>query len=327
MKEPTYRQALSHGWEIAKKYKLLWLFGFFATFLGQMGLLDFVVNVFLAMDSQNLGYSLFLDFPALTRTLALGLGEIGLGISGWAWFVWLAVFFLGVKILFIFISVTSQAALVHGIGQSMGRSKKVNTSKAWHAGTGHFWRVFFINVARRIAIIAMALVVGFAAYQVALSATALSTVLFAILMVLGLFIGMMLSFLLVYAIGYVVIEEQSFGEAIVSAWHLFDKHPLVSLEVGAIMLLANVVAGAIALLAVAIFLGFMALVWVITLMTGISLLWMVGFFIGMALLVLFLALLGTMLTVYTTSVWTYLFVKMHKKGVKSRILHALAVAK
>lgn len=323
MKEPTYRQALSHGWEIAKDHKLLWLFGFFATFLGQMGLLDFFVNVLLAADGRALGYSLFLDFPQLTQTLRVGLSSLSFGVAGWAWFFWLVVFFAAVKLFLIFISVTSQAALVHGVGQSMGRAKRktINPDKAWHAGTGHFWRVFFINLLRRLAIVLLAVLVGMSAVNVAVAATVGSKVLFAAVFFVALALGMILSFLLVYAVGYVVLEEYSFGQSIAAAWNLFKNHALVSLEVGLILMVVNIVAGLVALLAGAVFLGHMAVFWVLTLFSGINMVWFIGFFLGMAALVLFIAALGTMLTVFTTSVWTYLFAKMHKRGIKSRLHH------
>lgn len=326
IKEPTYKEALSHGWEIARKHKLLWIFGFFATFLGQMGILDLLVNVFLSIDRGVVAYAAWYDLPALFNTLKIAAAQLPLGVTGWAWVVWLGAFFLGIKILAIFISVTSQAALVHGVHQSMKRSrskKPIDTDKAWHAGTGHFWPVFAINVVRRLSIVLIALLLGLVAIAFAQTAFVGSGLLFFVFFCLALFIGMALSFLAIFAVGYVVLEEQSFVQAMKSSWDLFHRHMVVSLEVGLLLLLLNVIGTLFAAVAVMLFVAQMSVFWALTLYFQSALVWSIGYVLGAFILLVLFAAIGTILTVYTTSVWTYLFVKMHKKGLKSRVLHGI----
>lgn len=329
MREPTYRQAFSHGWEIARKHKLLWIFGFFATFLGQMGLLDFIVKSFLAVGRQGLGYTEFLNFPAVMSTFFESLGQLRFGLSGWAWMVWLGAFFIGLKILLIFVSVVSQGALVAGVGQTLNilKRKDINTGKAWHEGVGHFWRIFCLNVIKRVAVMCMALVVGFSAFNMAATPSSLNKAVFIVLIILAALVGMILSFLIVYAVAYVVLEQHRFGQSLKSAWQLFIKHALVSLEVGILLIGLNVAAGFVALIGGLLFMGHMAIMWALTMVTGISLIWSTGFVIGVVALVLFVVLIGTLLTVFTTSVWTYLFAKMHKEGIGSRIVHLFSFLK
>ena len=323
-KEPTYKQALSHGLTIAKKHKLLWLFGFFATLLGQMGILDLIVNVFVSVDQGVVAYAAWFDFPALLQTLGLALSQLPVGVTGWAWLVWLLVFFVGVKLLLIFISVVSQSALIQGVAQSMKKgNKQIDVSRAWHTGVGHFWPVFFINVLRRFAIVIMAMIIGVAAVAYAQAQFVGAGVIFFIVFILALLVGMALSFLAIYAVGYVVLEEQTFSQAIANSWNLFRKHTLVSLEVGLVLLIVNLIGSLFAAVAVLLFVAQMAIFWGLALILQSSLVWAIGYLLGFLVLLIAIVLIGTLLTVYTTTVWTYLFVKMHKKGLKSRVLHGL----
>ena len=169
--------------------------------------------------------------------------------------------------------------------------------------------------------------VGFALYNVIQGGGNMHVALFIVLFVLAMVVGMVLSFLVIYAAGYVVIEEYPFKDAVVAAWHLFMDHWLVSLEVSVLLLIANIIVGGLAALGLVLFVGEMAVVWAGTLLIGSDLVQQIGFFFGTALIVVYWAFLGSSLMVFTTSVWMHLFMKMHKTGVKSRVLHFLGVRK
>lgn len=328
MKEPTYRQALQHGWHLAKDHKLLWLFGLFASFLGQMGLLDLVVHLKMTDNHHSL-------YPALSHLgenwafLVDWVSNAGLPAATLLWIFWIALFIGGAWLMLVFASVCSQGALIHGVAQfvkSRKKNKQVDVDKAWHAGTGHFWKLLGLNILKKLAIMVPVLVVGLASMNVGVSNGApADTALFILSLVFALVVGSLLSLMVVYAAGYIVIEDMNIHDALEAAWKLFRDHWLVSLEVAAILLLVNVVASAIAMLAMALFIGEMAIIWAGAVIFGSGLFWSIGLAFSSLLLVLFLVLIGTMLTVLTTSVWTYLFMIMHKRGIKSRVLHALKI--
>lgn len=325
MKEPTYRQAVSHGWHIATRHPLLWIFGFFAAFLGQLGLMDFVVQMSLAQQ-QFAWYPLLFQWTDYLRGIIDAM--IGYGFSGSQilWGIWMLIFALGVVAFLAFISVSSQGALIHGIAQSIGvrKRKQINVAKAWHAGTGHFWRLFALAAIKKLAIGGLALLLGFSLYNAVIAGqhTGELTIYFLLYLVVSA-IGVIVSLLTVYAAGYVVIEEYSFWDALHEAWYLFREHWLVSLEIGAMVLLANIVAHAVVLMLGVFILIEMAILWAIALAAGSALMWMLMMLLGGFVLVIGMAFVGTLLSVFTTSMWTYLFMKMHHKGVKSRILHVL----
>ena len=63
--------------------------------------------------------------------------------------------------------------------------------------------------------------------------------------------------------------------------------------------------------------------WFVALLTANANLWTAGLIAGAFFFVLFVIFVGSVFTVFTTAVWTYLFMAMHHVGVKSRILHWL----
>jgi len=321
MKEPLYRQALSHSWALAWQHKLLWVFGLFAAFLGQMGLMDLLSKV--GSAATNFGFfPYWLTLPRVARESA-AVSSFTLSYDIWVWFVWLLVVLLGLGLLLIFVSVVSQGALIRAAANSAKHKKLPDVGEAWQAGTKHFWRLFFINLLKKAIFVLLALFVGWATVAVILEASVLEIGIFLLLFILATLVGMVVSFLAVYAAAYVIVEEYSFGKALSAAWHLFTSHWLVSFEVGLVVLVLNVVLAAITVFGFLVFFFPTLLMWFVAALIGSAALWLAGVVVGLVLFLLFILCIGAIFSVFTTSVWTYLFMKMHHEGVKSRILHLL----
>ncbi|MBT4120439.1 MAG: hypothetical protein HOA57_01550 [Candidatus Magasanikbacteria bacterium] len=320
MKTPLYREALSHSWQFAKEHKILWVFGLFSVFLGQMGILELLSKVGMSASGRpiHLVWSSWFTFG---KELLSGTAQMKLPLDGWLWFVSLMVVLVGFGLLLIFVSVVSQGALIKAAAVSVKHKKLPNAGEEWHVGVEHFWRMFFINLIKKVAYCLMALPVGYVAWKLMFSNGVGLSLLFLLVFVIAAFVGMVISFLAIYAAGYVVVEEYSFGEAWAAAWKLFTGHWLVSFEVGLITLLMNLV------LALAVLFGMMILFlptlisWAIVNVTGSLSLWFVGLMVGVGLNALFIMLVASVFSVFIISTWTYLFMKMHKTGVKSRVMH------
>lgn len=320
MKEPLYRQAIQQSWKLAWQHKILWIFGLFAALIGQLGVMDLLSKVGMAANNNPM-YNWGLTSWSYFKFLFTGGWHMGLSPDGWVWYVCLLLIILGFTAFFIFTAVVSQGALIR-VSANFAKHKKLpDESEAWHAGVRHFWRLFFINAIRKVLFCLLALLVSWFTVKLLFTISAGSALLFLILFVVSAFVGIILSFLTIYASAYVVVEEYKIIEAIVSAWKLFTSHFIVSLEVALIVVLLNIV------LAVVVLLGFMVtflptlVSWVIASKTfNISLLF-AGMMFGTAISTLFIVFVASVFTVFNTSVWTYLFVKMHHEGIKSRILH------
>lgn len=320
MKTPLYRQALAHSWQLSKKHKLLWVYGLFATFLGQMGLFELIGKVGVASSDYAL-HPKWLVFPKFCKYIASGFRAEYIPVEGWIWMVWLGVILLGLLAFFVFMAVLSQGALIHSAAKSTKSKKLPDVGEAWHVGVSHFWRLFTLNLIKKLIMVILAVVVGFGTLNFVVTESGWSLVLFLLVFLLVVLIGMILSFLVIYAAGYVVVEEYSLGRAVASAWKLFVDHWLVSIEVGLIILFMNVVLSFVVLFAFMIIFFPTILAWLIASLTFSYWLYFVGLALGMVLFTLFIILAGSLFTVYTTSVWTYLFMKMHKHGIHSRIMH------
>lgn len=322
MKEPTYRQALIHAWNIVWEHKILWIFGLFAAFLGQMGLIDFVSKALLA-ENEMIRTSLLFRIGDIWTNRALLFSNIHLGIDGWVWFVWLLLL-LGFLIVGLCIVVhIAYGALIHSVAQYFLGKKEIKIHVAWHKGVAHFWKLLGLQIVKRLVLAIFITFIGLSIYSFSLHE--ISSWLFTIFLLIGLTGGMVLSFLSTYAAGYIMIEEQSLGRSLVSSWKLFWRHKLVSLEVGTVLLLTNIFIACLTATAVLFFIFEMKIVWALTLMTGSSVVASVGSTTNLLLLVGVVAFLGSLFSVFTTSAWTYLFMKMHSEGISSRILHLLHV--
>jgi hypothetical protein len=323
MHEPLYRQALRHSWQLAWQHKFLWIFGLFAALLGQMGLLDLLSKVWLASSDYTL-YPHWLAWPKLFQFASLNSTGFNISADNLVWLVYLLLVVLGAGLFLIFTSVVSQGAIIKAAAHSAKtRFFFPSISQAWSSGVKHFWRLLLLNVLRKLIMVILAVVVGYGSLNFVISEGLGSALLFLGIFILAAAVGAVVSFLLIYAGSYIVVEDYRLVEALSGAWKLFTDHWLVSIEVGLTVLLLNVG------LAVAVIFGFLflffptLLIWAIAVWYANYTLWLLGAGFGITLFLLFVFLAGSVFSVYTTSVWTYLFVKMHKVGVKSRIIHWL----
>lgn len=322
MKEPTYRQALGHAWNLTWNHKLLWLLGLFAAMLGHLGLGKFFSKIsYFSFSSHSIATPA--EKLQSLKNIFSSTAGISLPAEGWVAALWLIIIIGAVLLFLLFVSTVSQGALIHSTAQSVRHKKLPSIADAWHAGVAHFWRVLALFVLRLIIFAGLSSFIAWAAVNAIVWSSGWDAVLFLIIFAIAALVGMIVTFLTVYAAGYVVVEEYSFLDAVHSAWHLFMEHRLVSLEVGLLLLLANAVFIALSAFGVLLFFLPAILLWIVALAFGSGALLTGGFVIGAIVLLMYIMLLGAIFSVFSTSAWTYLFMKMHKKGLVSRIHHWL----
>ncbi len=321
--EPTYKQAWQHAWHILVEHKILWPLGLFATFLGQMGLLEFVTKFFTALKQGN-SYESWGNLPSIFASAATFFTSIRLPLDKWILAVWLWVIVFGILMLFLFLSLVSQGALVFITGQKLKAKTTVHIGRAWAAGIHHFWKLFSVHLVRKFVIIALTVLISQATISAINQSSAVSTLALLVILAVSVVLGFILSCLSIYTIGYIVIEEYPFLKALKSAWVLFKEHILVSFEVGFVVLIANVVVTILACIGAAIFLSPLLLSLLFSGIITNPYIWFAVSVSGIFSFVVYLAMLGSFFTVLTTSVWAYLFSKMHTHGIESRIVHHLS---
>ena len=323
MHEPLYSQALRHSWHLVWRNKTLWFFGLFAAVLGQMGLLEFLTQADLSTARSGLldgstSQSVMVTIRAATTSLP---------IDGWIWILCVFAIALGFLIVTTFVAVVSQGVLIETTAQSVKKDKAPHIPQAWRAGVRRFWPLFGLNAMRKGIIVLLTMGLGWGSWNAVYSANAADTALFFILFLLAVMVGIIISFLTIYIAGYIMVEDYPLLDACEAAWRLFLDHWLVSFEVAALILILEVAVAFLALTGLLVFFFPAVLLWFFAVITSNFALLLTGFILGAILFTCWLVFLGSVFTVFTTSVWTFLFMKMHRQGIGSRLVHWLSYKK
>lgn len=314
MKDPTYRQTLGHAWEAVWHNKILWILGLLSVFLGQLGFSDIFGKVWSLLDASSLA-------GANMNILSIFHVNISVGVLNILGIVWLAIICVSIAIMVIFLSVTSQGALISYAADWFKTRKHKEIDKSWHNSVKHFWNILLVNLVRQV--ILLGLLFGFVlvAQHFFNSESWAQELLFALASVLALFVSLFLSVFSVYILCYVVLDGKGLFKSIKKAWALLSTHFLVSLEVGVILMLLNLLL--VAVIIGGSFFAFLptAFIWVAAGISNSVSLAVVGLIFGIFLVLLFIALVAGLFNAFTTSAWVFLFIKMHKEGISSRLLH------
>ncbi len=313
MKEPTYRQTLTHAWDVVWHNKALWILGLFSALLGQFGFSDVFGKIWSMADIGMMGEGNFL-LPAVKLNWSGDVWSV-LGV------VWLAGIGLALVVCLVFLAVTSQGAIISYAAQWFKTKKHQKLSKPWTQGLKNFWSIFLINILRKVLLVLSLVVFGFVLRYFLYSQTLPQGYLLAFSLVGVLFISLFISIISIYALCALVIDGKGMRAAIAKAWEIFSQHTLVSLEVGIVLMLLNCLL--VVAIAVGAFLAFLPalLIWLAAGITNTIVLAAIGFYLGIFLWLALIILIAGFFNAFTTSAWVFLFMKMHKEGINSRIVH------
>lgn len=321
MREPTYRQALKVSWSLAWNHKILWIFGLFAAFWGQLGLMDLLSKFYLS--PSYLGFSpVWWMTPRVWFDTSI-YSQLNMNASGWVWLLWLLIILLGFLVLFIFMATVSQGAIIKAASKIVKKNDLPDLEKSWQAGTKHFWSLFFLNTIKKIILVSFGCFLGTLSILLVFNNSGLGIFLFILLFILLACVGIIISFISIYAACFIVIKDYKLFKSISSAWKLFTKHWIVSLEVGLIVMLLNIVLAVVSIAGLFLILFPSLLFWLGAVLLYNPLLIFIGTLIGLVLFILFIFLIISVFSVFNISIWTYLFTKMHREGIVSRIVQFL----
>lgn len=314
-------QATKSAWDFVWKNKVLVVFGIFAAFLGQFGIVDFLSKLGLITGDTGRYFNSI-------ASVGLQMGEfatrIAFSLESKMLAYFLIMIFVGLMSVFIFIAAVSQGAIIYSIKQSIKR-KPIDITKAWHVGSANFWRLFFIHFFKKIALTLVSIIIGLSAYAALTLPSLVNNLFFLIMFLIFSFAGLVLSFVTIYTSIYVIVEKYSIDEAFSAAWVLFKNHWIVSFEVGILLLVFNLFLGVFAALGFVLLVLPAILIWfVVILIGGNEIVLTAGFIAGLMVFTMYLMLVGALFTIFTTYIWTYVFMKMNKEGMKSRVVHYLS---
>ncbi len=309
------------------KRKHLWFFGFFAAFLGSFLELEILFNkidgVFIQRFVNNLqsiketgilSGSAFFNFINLFKTEPVSM------------VIMLAIFLiiLALFCFLVWLTVISQIGLVNNSSRFLKNKTKdePGIQEGVEAGIKSFWPVFFINIIIKVLLYSIFLCLSFLIFYVAYTSLEVKIlVLNMILFIIFVPLALILAFIAKFAICYIVIEKNSFSQAIRNAFSLFAKNWLVSVEMAFILFIISfIVSLLILVVSFIISLPILLILNLLLLYSG-ALLGFWIFVIGVLILAIFVAVAGAALSAFRIVAWTDFFVKLNSsQGGLSKIL-------
>ena len=315
MREPTYQQAIAKAWQVVWHHKILWILGLVAAFLGQFGLGDFFGRMWLIFFKDSASNDLF--WVKITKII----WPSNLDWQNIVGIAWLGLLVLVICLAVVVVAVVSQGALIAYTTSWFKSSRYSNISKAWHKGVEHFWGLLGINVLYKLVMVLLLCSAG-SLLKMYYEMSGLWIMLILVFVLSGILLFyLIISIVYIYALGYVIVDNKKMGTALESAWKLFGRHILVSFEVGIFLMLLNLLL--VVVLASSLLVAFFPslLIWLVAGYTNIIVLSILGLIIGMLLWLILLVLISGFFNAFGTGAWMYLFIKMHKEGVSSRMVH------
>lgn len=308
----SYRSILKQAWNIAWGHKYLWVLGLFASVAIASGSFEhqLLIKNFQEGALEGSYYNLGIIVTALQ---ALGMFLIGLvrlfsyDILTIINTLTVLIITLAIIITFIWLSISSQGALVIAAKKLISAKKKVSVISLREnltEGHNHFWPILWLNVLIKVLMVILLAIVSLPLVSLAAKNLDLLALFYTIAFIIFIPLAVGLSLMIKYAIAYIVIDKEKLSQAIAKSWNLLTKNWLISLEMGLILFLLSFVVGfvLIFLLSISVFPYFVFAInfsigWLIVLLTFLAL-----------TLILFVSAL---LSAFQISAWTSLFLEIN----------------
>lgn len=327
-----YRPILKQAWFHTWRNKFLWLFGFFAAWLGTSGEYELFIRSFDRIHEKG---NLLINFNQFIVTTGIFSSSLTANIKTLAanspmTLIWMILLFLVIILATLFIIwaiITSQGALISSIRKT-AKNQVTNFQEGLNTGLAKFWPILWLNLIYRFIVFLLFLTLGvifayFFAYTF-IDPEVFYGLSYFILFLIGFVIFLplvfIISFIIRYAACYVIIRNFRFREALRSGAALFAKNWLISLELALILLFFHI--------AVAILLILLVIVIGAPLLLLLAIFYNLGFafgfytvtFLSVIILLAVVILTVSVLSTYIWSCWTLLFLQLTEKGGSSKLI-------
>ncbi|MBI3120346.1 MAG: hypothetical protein HYZ08_01880 [Candidatus Kerfeldbacteria bacterium] len=313
---PTLLRAMKISWN----YKFLWFFGIFTALVGGSGEFQAIARSF---DGLSLYQRILIALKNGEATGTLkNIWNLILDIATTQTFqvVFWAIVLLILTIMVVMIIIVSQTALVDSTARVL-ENEPISLDTAWLAGMTHFWRMFAITVIGKVIVVVMYLALtiplGIGFYSTQGAAWNIALVLLSVFVFLPL--AVILNFVVRYAQSYTVIEHQPMSLSFLSAWKLFRQHWIASLEMAVAILLASIIAYLLLVLGVALVaIPFLGVSFILSLFNFDAIAAIIAN-AGIAAAIIWIALAGSVTSVFQWSAWVTFFMEIQKGTVRSHL--------
>ena len=314
-----YRSIITKAWEITKRYKFLWAFGFFAAFLGNAA--EFK-SLFKQLDNIRNNPDVYFNFSYyLTFWTKIIEGLQQVPFINMLALILLLLFVVVVVIVLIWLVIISQTAIIR-TADKIDSNKKVSFKNSFINSIKYFWPVFGLNLfAKFIIFLLLSLFITPLLVILIAQGAKISALLTLLTIVIFVPIAVIIGFVAKYAINYAVLKKQKFWDAISKGWKLFTHNWLISIEMALIILIINgALAFLLALLSIVIVSPFILIGLTSSLPEMLHLL--MGGSLGMVAIIFFFA--AAVFATWQNTAWTLLFIKLEKGGAFPKIVRWIA---
>lgn len=299
-----YRTLIANAFRFSVRHRFLWLFAILVVLGGAGDELELIFSGTTSLNGQasTLGY---LRAMQTNQGLSVGMHNAAAFLRDNA-LISITVGLLLVLgfLLLVWLVVVAQGGLVWAIDRLQSKDH-VGLSGALAAGMKVFSPVFLINLVLRAATLLLLLLAAPLGYAYVRTGNMTLNSLYIFVAYLALIpLSILLGFLAKYAVMYAVLRNQSWTAALRSAWGLFSRNWLITVEMALVLLAVNSLATLLFTIIIFIILPLNATV----------------FLIYLALLFVVAAYLAA----FGWSAWVMLFDKLEKGLLQSKIVRLIA---
>jgi len=312
-----YRIVLLEALRLSWRNKFLWVFGFFAAFATGGGVYELVarwLNVVIVRGTS-------LTMPPIRAFLLPALRPQG-SAAQMAAAVGSIIVVVAVMAVFLWAIMISQGALIGSVSR-IYRKSRGSLARGFAIGVGSFWRVLALNIASRAGIVISLVVVGGPLLIAGLRGTSASAALAFASFLIFIPLSLVISFLAIYAVAAALSGNLSLGAAVKRSVEFFAENWLISLEMAAILLLANITFGvALVLALVPLSIPFILLFLAATVL-GIPALFTMIFVVAAIAFLTLVAVAGSFLSAFEMTSWTLLYLHLSERKKIPKIIRTL----
>ncbi len=316
----SYRSILRQALSIAWNNKYLWFFGLFASLAVAGGAMEYqfftqsLTPGIVDGSYQNL--SGLLALRDLLVSVWFGLADL-INQNFVIIINTLTILLLTLTLIsvFIWLAISSQAALIDSVKKILSPKKKVSLATIRNGltiGSQNFWSILALNILIKILISFAFFIISIPLLFMILSNNTAFVVAYIVLFVIFVPVAVSLSLIVKYAIACRVLENKSVAKSLNTAWDLFKNNWLISLEIAVVLFVISFFTSLLILLAISVL--FLPLLWF-----GIvfSITWLVFLMIFLALVAA--ALFGSLFTTFQITTWTSLYLKLKENKVRAKL--------
>lgn len=326
MAKVLYRTVLKDAWSTTWRNKSLWLWGLFVALLGNAGEYQLV-----ATASDRVGGL------ASDNTVTAGLANIPMSsqmLPG-LWHAFTAEPFstfmllvvgliaIGLAVFFVWLTMISIVALIRGVATIASGKKLPTIGESAAAANEYFAPVLVTFIfSRLVSWFLLTLLALLAALTVVDYYLGFPLFLVGFIVILPtLFI---ISFIVRYTFMFVVVRKEPVLDAIESALDIFRRHWLITLELGFILFIVNILVGLIMVALIGLLVAPVLIAAILAWKAALATWAVVLASFGILLLLVILFSFGSALGTFQWAAWTHLFVALKERGHSSKIVRVFS---